>query len=283
MRIAVTGSRGFTGRFVVEALARHGATCVPLDADLGDPAAIDREVAMIECDRLIHLAARAFVDQKDWAAFYTINQLGTFHLLDSFARRHPGLRCVVASSAQVYGIGAEGLIDEDAQALPSNHYAVSKLAMEHGARRWADRLDLVLTRPFNYTGLGQSVDYLIPKIVDHYRRRATVIELGNLWVRRDFGDVRAVADAYARLALAPSSRNVFNICTGVVHSIDDILAVMTKISGHQPNVVVNPAFVRSNEVAVLGGSPVRLQAALPGWTSPPLSETLAWMYEAGGN
>lgn len=280
MRVAVTGSGGFTGRYVAAALNRYGATSVPLDADLCDPAAIERAVEAIECDRVIHLAARAFVDQSDWAAFYAVNQIGTFHLLDALARHHPGMRCILASSAQIYGPGAEGLIGEDAPTAPANHYAVSKLAMEQGAARWGDRLDLVMTRPFNYTGVGQYTDYLIPKIVDHFRRRAAVIELGNLWVRRDFGDVRAVADIYARLALAPSSLPLLNICTGNVHSIDDILSTMTQISGHRPEVVVNPKFVRSNDVAVLGGDATRLQAALPDWSSPSLTDTLTWMYEA---
>jgi nucleoside-diphosphate-sugar epimerase len=283
MRVAVTGAGGFTGRFVVAALTRHGATCVPLNADLRDPAAIEREVEAIDCDRLIHLAARAFVDQSDWEAFYAVNQLGTFHLLDAFARRRPGLRCILASSAQVYGQGAEGLISEDAATAPANHYAVSKLAMEQGAKQWRDRLDLVVTRPFNYTGVGQHTDYLISKIVDHFRRRASVIELGNLWVKRDFGDVRAVADAYARLALASSSTELLNICTGVVHSIEDVLSVMTQVSGYRPEVVVNPKFVRANDVAVLGGDAARLRVALPGWPVPSLAETLTWMYEAASN
>lgn len=282
MRVAVTGSRGFTGRFVVEALTRHGATCVPFDADLSDPASIEREVETLECDRLIHLAARAFVDQADWAAFYSVNQLGTFYLLDSLARRLPGLRCILASSAQVYGPSAEGLIGEDAPTNPANHYAVSKLAMEQGALRWRDRLDIVITRPFNYTGLGQASQYLVPKIVDHFHRRAPVIELGNLWVKRDFGDVRAVADAYVRLAMADATRDLLNIGTGVVHSIDDVLAIMMRISAHRPEIVVNPQFVRANDVAVLGGNPARLQAALPGWSSPSLSDTLTWMYEGWG-
>jgi nucleoside-diphosphate-sugar epimerase len=283
MRVAVTGAGGFTGRFVVAALTRHGANFVPLNADISDTAAIEREVEAIDCDRLIHLAARAFVDQSDWEAFYAVNQLGTFHLLDAFARRPGRLRCILASSAQVYGQGAEGLISEDAATAPANHYAVSKLAMEQGAKQWRDRLDLVVTRPFNYTGVGQHTDYLISKIVDHFRRRASVIELGNLWVKRDFGDVRAVADAYARLALASSSTELLNICTGVVHSIEDVLSVMTQVSGYRPEVVVNPKFVRANDVAVLGGDAARLRVALPGWPVPSLAETLTWMYEAASN
>lgn len=282
MRVALTGASGFTGRFVAQALTRAGAVCVPIKADLTDAAAVERAVAQAGFDRVIHLAAKAFVNASDWEAFYTVNQLGTFHLLDAVARHRPGTRCVIASSAQVYGPGAEGLIGEDSATNPANHYAVSKLAMEQGARRWGDTLEIVVTRPFNYTGIGQGTAYLIPKIVDHFRRRARVIELGNLWVKRDFGDVRAVADAYAGLALTEAAPPAtLNIATGTVRSIDEILDILAGLSGHRPEVTVNPAFVRANDVAVLGGDATRLQAALPDWRPRDLADTLAWMYGAG--
>lgn len=281
MRVALTGASGFTGRFVAEALAQAGATCVPIEADLTDAAALDRAVAEAGFDRVIHLAAKAFVNATDWEAFYTVNQLGTFHLLEAVARHKPGARCVLASSAQVYGPGAEGLVAEDAATNPANHYAVSKLAMEWGARRWGDRLEIVATRPFNYTGIGQGTEYLIPKIVDHFRRRAPVIELGNLWVKRDFGDVRAVADAYVGLALAEAAPPAtLNIATGTLWSIDEILGILSDLSGYRPEIKVNPAFVRANDVATLGGDATRLRTALPAWRPRDLADTLTWMHEA---
>lgn len=279
MRIALTGAGGFTGRFVAAALERAGVEWVALDADLRDPAAVEQAVAETNFDRLVHLAARAFVDTVDWRGFYEVNQLGTFSLLDTVARVRPGARCVLASSAQVYGPGSEGLVSETAPTRPANHYAISKLAMEHGARVWARKLDIVVTRPFNYSGVGQGTEYLIPKVVDHFHRRAAVIELGNLWVKRDFGDVRAVAEVYAGLVLADAPPPCVNICTGVVRSIDDILTILTELSGHRPEVRVNPAFVRTDDVPVLGGDPARLRAALPGWRPRDLADTLAWMYE----
>ncbi|UZK65061.1 GDP-mannose 4,6-dehydratase [Sphingomonas sp. M1-B02] len=277
MRVALTGANGFTGRYVAQALAEAGAKCVPLDAELTDKAAIDRAVAETDFDSLIHLAALAFVAAEDWEGFYTVNQLGTFHLLDAVARKRPGARCILASSAQVYGPGVEGLIAETAPTHPANHYAVSKLSMELGAAQWRDRLDIVVTRPFNYTGVGQEPQYLIPKIVDHFRRRAAVIELGNTWVKREFGDVRSVARAYAGIALAESVPALVNIATAAVHSIDEVIGTLSEITGHAIQVRVNPAFVRTNDVAVLGGDPARLRAALPEWRHHSLAETLTWM------
>jgi nucleoside-diphosphate-sugar epimerase len=282
MRVAVTGAGGFTGRFVAEALAAAGATCVPIKADLTDADGVERAIADTAFDRLIHLAARAFVGVADWQGFYTVNQLGTFTLLDAVARTQPGTRVILASSAQVYGPGAEGLVAEDAPVNPANHYAVSKWAMELGATLWNDRLDLIVTRPFNYTGIGQGSEYLIPKLIDHFRCRADVVELGNTWVKRDFGDVRTVAEAYAGLILADDVPPIVNIATGIVHSIDEILAMLTEISSHVMEVRVNPAFVRANDVPSLGGDATRLCAALPDWRPRDLRETLAWMYGGDG-
>lgn len=280
MRVALTGATGFTGRFVANALKRAGATPLPLKVDLTDPDATDLAVQATDFDHVIHLAAHAFVHAADWHPFYTVNQIGTFHLLDAVARKKEGSRCIVASSAQVYGPNAQGLITEEATLNPANHYAIGKYAMELGSRLWSDKLDIILTRPFNYTGIGQDTKYLVPKIVDHFRRRAPVIELGNTWVRRDFGDVRSVADAYVGLVMAPEAPRVVNIATGSVSSIGDIIEMLTALSGHRIDIKVNPAFVRKGDVEVLGGDPTLLRNTLPDWRPYTIDDTLQWLYEA---
>jgi GDP-6-deoxy-D-talose 4-dehydrogenase len=277
MRVGITGCSGFTGRYVAAALAASGHAAVAVDADLTDAASLDRAIAVASFDAVIHLAAQAFVASDDLPRFYAVNQVGSFSLLDALARHRSGCRVVLASSAQVYGEGASGLVAEDRPAIPTNHYALSKRAMEMGASFWADRLSISVTRPFNYTGRGQEARYLIPKIVDHFRRRAPVIELGNIDVERDFGDVRAVARAYVGLVEAPAGDEPVNIATGQAHSVRDVLAMCEELTGHRPRIEINPAFVRPNDVRRLIGDNARLRARLPDWTPGTLESTLAWM------
>lgn len=279
MRVALTGASGFTGRYVADELTRRGVSWVALDGNVTDSHEMDRVVGATVFDRLIHLAAVAFAGGGDWGAFYQVNQLGTYNLLEAVARHRPGAICLLASSATVYGHNASGIVSEGAPLHPSNHYAVSKLAMEQGAALWRDQLDIRIVRPFNYTGVGQESRYLIPKIVDHFALRLPEIELGNIHVQRDFGDVRSVAAAYCDLISVPEQGLVTNIATGTLSSIHDIMDILQSLTGHTIDIRVNPAFLRAGDVPVLGGDTTHLCHLAPEWTPIALRDTLAWMLE----
>jgi len=291
-RALVTGLTGFTGRYVSAELESagyevvgfaHGASdrtdC--LSVDLADRAAVADAVAWADADVVVHLAAIAFVAHEDVEAIYRTNVVGTRNLLDALARatRKPEL-VLLASSANIYGNAQVEPIDESTPPAPQNDYAVSKLAMEYMARLWGDRLPLVIARPFNYTGVGQADNFLLPKIVKHFREGASTIELGNIDVWRDFLDVRQVAYAYRRLIEVRPRGGVFNICSGHAYSLREVLAIASGIAGREMDVQVNPAFVRANEVRRLVGSNRSLVATIGELPDIPLEATLRWMLEA---
>lgn len=290
----ITGLDGFTGAYLAGRLAADGHEVhgIVRDAgldhtdgyirhacDLGDAAGLARIVAEIQPDHVVHLAAIAFVGHADIDEMYRTNIVGTRHLLSAVRDAGAAPRSVlIASSANVYGNSHEGFLSEDTPPAPANDYAVSKLAMEYLAKTFSNSLPITIARPFNYTGVGQSDSFLIPKIVSHVRRRAPEIELGNLEVARDFSDVRGVVDAYARLLANPDViGGIYNVCSGKAMTLMDIIAKVKAISGHDFTVRVNPAFVRPNEVKVLCGSAARIEAAIGPLAMPPIDDTLAWM------
>ncbi|PXW76282.1 nucleoside-diphosphate-sugar epimerase [Blastomonas natatoria] len=280
MRVLVTGAEGFTGTYLVAELRTRGCDVIALASDITDAAAVDAEIASVRPDRVIHLAAIAFVGSAAVDPFYQVNQLGTFHLLEAVARHAPQAHVLIASSANIYGNGTGGYLDEATPPNPANHYAVSKWAMELGARFWADRVRMTIVRPFNYTGVGQDEQYLIPKIVRHFRRREPVITLGNIDVSRDFGDVRSVVAAYCGLSLEPPEAVVVNVCTGRVFNIRQVIAIAANLTGHEIEIATNPAFMRPNEVEILAGDATLLRRLLPSWEPRKLEDTLAWMLRA---
>ncbi|WP_297901528.1 NAD-dependent epimerase/dehydratase family protein [Metallibacterium sp.] len=290
----LTGSRGFTGRYLRAELAQAGYRVLgvvqdgavgvdEIALDLRDRDATLRALAPLLPAVVVHLAGIAQVAHGDAAALYQTNLIATRNLLEALAQcAVPPRAVLLASSGNVYGnLGAE-VLDESMAPQPANDYAVSKLAMEHMARLWMARLPIILARPFNYTGVGQSEDFLLPKIVGHFRHGARVIELGNTHVARDFSDVRDVARCYRKLLQVPAAiGQTLNVCSGRLTTLDEVLQLMQHIAGYAIGVRVNPAFVRGNEIARLRGNDARLRAVLddaPGGI--PLCETLRWMFAA---
>jgi nucleoside-diphosphate-sugar epimerase len=249
--------------------------------DLCDRMAAAAVVEQVQPDVVAHLAGIAFIAHANADLIYRVNILAARNLLEALAAGHHQPSAVLlASSANIYGNAGGGLIDESVPPAPSNDYAVSKLAMEHMAALWHDKLPIIIARPFNYTGVGQHENFLLPKIVSHFRKDAPDIELGNLEIARDFSDVRMVAHSYRRLlALAPAGQ-AFNICSGVAHSLGEVLTLMSQIAGYNINVHVNPAFVRSKDVLRLVGCNAKLSGVIGAVAPPPLADTLRWMYLA---
>jgi nucleoside-diphosphate-sugar epimerase len=294
-RSLVTGANGFTGRYVVNALMERGHEVHALIhspepvaegvarthvGDLADSDTIGRVLEEVRPDHIIHLAAIAFIAHGDVEEMYRTNILGTRNLLEAIACRAQPRSVILASSANIYGNAYSGILDESVRPAPANDYGITKIATEYLANIYAERLPLIVVRPFNYTGVGQAANFIVPKIVDHIRRRALKIELGNIDVERDFSDVRTVADIYARLLDAPQAvGGTYNVCSGIAVSLRQILDVITDLAGHEMSIEINPAFVRANEVRSLCGSRAKLESVIGPVDMPPLENTLRWMLE----
>ncbi|MFM2089125.1 MAG: hypothetical protein RLZZ237_3994 [Pseudomonadota bacterium] len=294
-RILITGVQGFTGRYLAAELSQAGYEVFGLGhmpqqqpipgvqavhvCDLSDAAGLGRVIREVQPDMVAHLAAIAFVAHGDVEAIYRTNLIGSRNLLEALSHAEKPLQAVLlASSANVYGNTTAGMLSETTLAAPANDYAVSKLGMEYMAALYQQRLPLILVRPFNYTGRHQSESFLLPKIVNHVKRAAPVIELGNVHVARDFSDVRTVVQYYRRLLEHPAARGeTYNVCSGQAHTLDQVLAMVRSLTAHAFEVRVNPAFVRENEVKLLLGDPGKLIAAVGAVPDIPLLDTLDWM------
>jgi nucleoside-diphosphate-sugar epimerase len=293
--VLVTGLSGFTGRHLGHALKAAGfdITGTGREADetgpfgpvevapLDDLARLETLIARVQPDYVIHLAGQAFVAHGDVSDIYQSNVVGTRNLLAALAGTAKTPRKVIlASSANIYGSTDIGFVGEDTPPKPANDYAVSKLAMEYAARMWMDKLPIVITRPFNYTGVGQDPKFLIPKIVSHFRDAAQMIELGNTFVIRDFSDVRTVSEIYVRLLRSDAAGEAFNICSGTGHSLIEMIEMMQQIAGYKIDVQVNPAFVREGEIHKLIGDKRKLESTIGPLPLYDMHATLEWMYHA---
>lgn len=276
--LLLTGAAGFTGQHFAQAARRAGYEVHPLAADLTDPKAVCAETATFDPDYVVHLAAISAITHKDEEAFYRVNLFGTQNLLNalSVSLKRPK-RVLLVSSSNVYGNVLVSPINESTCPVPVNHYAISKLAMEQLAGTFANRLALVIVRPFNYTGVGHDVRFVIPKLIEHFNRRTTTVELGNLDVEREFNDVRSVCDAYLQLLKRGQPGQTYNVCSGRPVGLQSVIDGLRHITGHDFQIKVNPDYVRANEVHRLCGDPAKLEACIGPLQHPSLEETLRWM------
>lgn len=293
--VLVTGLSGFTGDHLGHELTSAGFKVTgtgrvanetgpfgPVEvAPLEDRAGLELLIARVQPDYVIHLAGQAFVAHDDVSDIYQSNVVGTHNLLTALASAKKTPRKVVlASSANIYGATDASEVSEETPPNPTNDYAVSKLAMEYAARLWMDKLPIMMTRPFNYTGVGQSPKYLVPKIVNHFREGARRIELGNTHVIRDFSDVRMVSKVYVRLLTSNAVGCTVNICSGYGHSLMNMIEIMQQIAGYEIEVAINADFVREGEIGKLVGDTTQLQGVIGTLPRYALADTLRWMYEA---
>jgi GDP-6-deoxy-D-talose 4-dehydrogenase len=293
-RTLVTGASGFTGAWLIGNLLASGHAVTETVAgqsapetpsrrrlDITSPEQCRRVIDEVRPAYIVHLAAISFVGHDDPIDFYRVNVLGTLNLLQACADvGHTPRKMLIASSANVYGNVTSDAIDESFPAAPVNHYAASKAAMESMARTWFDRLPILIARPFNYTGRGQTSNFLVPKIVEHFARRESEISLGNIDVARDFSDVRYVVRAYEALLDSAAVGETVNVCTGQPYTLREILAMASEITGHELEIRVNPALVRQTDVKVLVGSPAKLRKLVPEVEAIGFRQTLEWMLAA---
>lgn len=290
--VLITGSSGFTGLRLAEALNAQGRRVVgftrsstadwEIDGDLTDPESVAAVIADVRPTVVVHLAGITFPAHPSPAEIYQANVVGTSILLDALARAATAPELVlVSSSATVYDQSDVGdLITEDHPCRPLSHYGISKLAVEHIARLASKTLPIQVVRPFNYTGPGQSTDFLVPKIVDHFARGAERIELGNLDLHRDISALDDVVETYLRLIARARAGEVVNICSGQGVFLREIIADMREVSGRDMVVETNPKFVRADEPKAIIGSRARLDSVVGAWPRTPFRDVLASMYAA---
>ena len=234
-----------------------------LKSDISDPIALEREILFIKPDLVLHLAGISYVASKDHEAFYRVHVLGTTNLLNTLTKLEIApKKIVLASSATVYGNCTNVPTPETQPISPVDHYAMSKAAMEELAKRFMDRLPIIIARPFNYTGPGQHGNFLIPKLIRHFVEKQSAIELGNLNVEREFNDVSTICNAYLGLLDAGIPGETYNICTGNLRSLGSIIDTLIKITNHSIQININPEFVRPNEVYQMCGNPDKLMTLL---------------------
>jgi GDP-4-dehydro-6-deoxy-D-mannose reductase len=272
MKALVTGAGGFVGSHLVRELReagwrvltsdRHGEVDFPGDL-------LQIPLRTVSVDVVFHLAgfANPSASLSDPADAWSGNAVATARV----AREVRAGRIVVASTGQVYGPRSDRT-PETAPVSPRTPYAASKLCGE--ALALASGKEVIILRPYNHTGPGQSDAYVCPSIARQIARAESgrgprVVRLGALEPRRDFFDVRDMARAYRLAAEKARPGEIYNVATGRPVPIGEVLRLLLS----QARVKLRVR-ARHGRPDVMTGDSSKFRAAT-GWAPKiPLSRTL---------
>ncbi len=271
-RVLITGIDGFTGRWLSQLLQKQGFTVGGTTienikgnsiyhCDIRNTSQLTSVIDRFRPQYIIHLAALSFAGHNDESLLHEINAGGTLSLFRSVGSCGISVnKIIVAGSATVYGNQGEECLHEAMKPAPTNAYGRSKLEAENIALDFSGTYPVIVSRPFNYTGPGQSTLFLVPKIVEHFRQRSESILLGNINTAREFNHVSDVCAIYLRLMLSDASGLAVNICSGKATFTSEIIQIMNRLSGYSIKVESDESLFRHGEIEILRGSPELLKS-----------------------
>ena len=210
-------------------------------------------------DVIFHLAAQPLVSasrRDPWGTLET-NVRMQLNVLEGVARVKPTCQVLVVGSSEEYGlVSSEDLpIDEETPLRPLSAYALSKVTQDLMGLQYAltHKLHIVRVRPFNHIGPRQRPGFVAPDLASQIAaaelgQQPPVLQVGNLEARRDFSDVRDVVRAYVMLLTHGEPGNVYNVGSGVSHSVQELLDGLLAMSRVSIEVVQDPQRMRPSDV-----------------------------------
>ncbi len=287
MKVLVTGTTGFIGQHVLDALTRQNHEIFSLEryvtgrdamgsrrqgksvfCDLRDHFAVRRTVREVQPDAVVHLAAISPVaySYEHFNEVLDANLGGTINLAEACLREIPHFRqFLFASTSETYGNGPVPK-SEATEQRPNSPYAVSKLAAEKYLFYMRDAYGFPVTvlRPFNTYGRKDNVHFVVERIVVQMLNGGS-LELGDPEPIRDLLYVDDHVNAY--LSCLGNERaifEVFNFCTGRGISVGRLVDLLRDITGFRGDVFWNTIPQRPLDINTLIGDNSKAERIL-GW------------------
>ncbi len=232
MRIAVTGSAGFTGSHLVPRLIESGHEVVEISRSKGyDLNDWELVKDIPQCDVVIHLAAKTFVPDSfnNPREFYQTNTNLTLNALD-LARKWKAK--VIYMSSYFYGPPQYIPVDEKHPLNPHNPYAQTKYMSEELCKAYSRDFDVPVLafRLFNIYGPGQTGNFLIPEILEKIKNGGK-ITLKDPRPKRDYIHVYDVISAIkAALSYNHTGFELLNLGTGNSVSVEELVSTIQQYS-----------------------------------------------------
>lgn len=215
-------------------------------------------------DAIINLAALATPSQTSLPdeLYYTVNITTHTNLLDRLVVLGKKPRVMAVSSGAVYDSAQPMPLTEESKLITSGSpYALSKVMLEEKLKAYREKgLEIIVARPLNHTGPGQGPGFIVPDLTKRIANDDKLV-VGPLNTSRDYTHVDDVVRAYRLLMTheGPLPHTVYNICSGVATSRDQLIELIEKALGKENiPIEVDQNIGRPNDPMSLYGSYQRI-------------------------
>ena len=272
-RILVTGGAGFIGSNFCNT---HGDAYDVVALDnlfLGDSSHLRPAVTFVQgdatdrttleslgtFDTIVHFAGTSSAPMftEDNVQGYRNSILSYIEVLE-FAKRTGVKKVLFASTSSLYG-NTPPPLTEAQQPLPTNHYSVTKIAMEHIGecyQRMHPSMDIIGFRFMSVYGPHEEHKGIYANLISQFvwgmMRGEKPVVYGDGMQTRDFTNVMDVVQGITRAMEHPSplGYQIFNIGTGTSTNLLEIVRAINAALGTsiQPNHIENPVketYIRS--------------------------------------
>jgi len=231
--VLITGSSGFIGRHLKEALLKDGVKVIEFSLENNQRVNNLEDFSKLpQVDVVFHLAAvSGYKDSNTHTTqAYEINVVGTVNVLE-YCRR-VGAKMLFPST-YVYDKPYEEYKVETDKTSPTTHYAFTKLLGERLCRFYSRvfKVNTSIMRMSNVYGGGQNDKYIVPMIANGLKK-GTKIPLTKPDIERCYIHVHDLVEAFIKLARAETKPGeVFNLAYPEPTTLKDLVEMMEKVTG----------------------------------------------------
>ncbi|MDI6757000.1 MAG: GDP-mannose 4,6-dehydratase [Endomicrobiia bacterium] len=252
--------------------------------DISDSKAVDALVSRARPDVIINLAGTGSATLLPWDVLVKANLMTAVSVMEAAASlKGKSPRVILIGSAAEYGALKSSQLPatEKLPLKPVSPYGIVKSWQSAAAKYFAARgLEVIITRMFNVLGPKMSEHLSVGSFAAQVSRiesgecEERVLRVGDIAAKRDFVDVRDVADALCRIVLKGKSGGIYNVASGKSVSLERIIKILCASSRVKIKIAREPSRLRANDVKDIRGSSVALRKQT-GWKPRyTLTETL---------
>ena len=209
-----------------------------LSLELLEKSNIERVIKLIKPDQIYNLAAQSFVSLSFENPIYTAqaDALGVLRILESIRTINKKIKFYQASSSEMFGEMGSKKLNEESRFHPRSPYAISKVFGHNITVNYREAYGIFACSGilFNHESPLRGTEFVTRKITSTLAEiqagRKKVLELGNLYARRDWGYAGDFVEAIYMMMQNDKPKD-YVVATGEDHSVKEFATLAAKTVG----------------------------------------------------